>query len=110
VSEEIQPYIVYRLEDGRVECAVWQLQDGPQALALFLSGDSAAGYCEAAHLESGWRIFRPEKPALFALLKACHQAGIRFAVLDPDHEKARHVFDIQEIIAAVESGQRNDPR
>jgi hypothetical protein len=93
-----------------VECAVWQLHDGPQALALFLSGDSAAAYRQAAHLESGWKIFRPEKPALFALLKACHQAGIRYAVLDPDGEKARQIFDIQEIIAVVEGCQSDDPR
>jgi hypothetical protein len=101
VPEEIQPYIIYRIAGEEVECAMWQIQDGRKALALFLSGDSAAAYRQVGQLDNHWQIFRPERPALLELLKACSQADVHYAVLDPDRQKAKRIFSIQEILAAV---------
>ena len=40
-------------------------------------------------------------PALLELLRACFEAGIRYAVLDPDRQKAKRIFNIQEVLAAA---------
>ena len=101
MSEEIQPYVVYRIEGDQMECALWQFKEGPKALALFLSGDSATSYRESANLGAEWKIFRPAKETLLQLLKSCNEAGIGYAVLDPDLEKAKRIFNIQEILSAV---------
>ena len=99
VSDEIQPYVVYRIEGGQMECALWRFQDGQTALALFLTEESATLYRESAKLAAGWQIFRPEKDTtLRELLKGCIDAGIAFAVLDPDLEKAKRIFDLRAIL------------
>src|SRR5260370_4306588 len=102
VNDEIDPYLIYRVVGAEVECAVWQLKEGPTALALFLSGDSATAYREAAGLGEEWKVFRPARAALLHLVGAAVQSGIRYAVLDPDQEKAKRVFDLQAIIGATE--------
>jgi hypothetical protein len=101
VSDEIQPYVVYRIDGEQMECALWQFKDGQKALALFLSGDAATSYRESANLGAEWKIFCPAKGALLQMLKGCHDAGIGFAVLDPDLEKAKRIFNIHEILIAA---------
>jgi hypothetical protein len=108
VSEEIEPYVVYRIDGDQMECALWQLKDGQKALALFLSGDTATSYRKSLHSGPEWMIFRPAKDALLQLLKACNQGGIDYAVLDPDLEKAKRIFDIQEILREVGSASAAD--
>ena len=98
MDEDIEPYLVYRIEGDQMLCAVWTLKEGPKALALFLSGDSATAYRERANLREEWNVFRPAKNDLLEILKACCQAGIRYAVLDPDLLTAKRIFDIQEIL------------
>jgi hypothetical protein len=99
--DEIQPYVVYRVDGDQMECALWQFKGGPKALALFLSGDAATSYRESASLGAEWKIFCPAKEALLQMLKGCHDAGIGYAVLDPDLEKAKRVFNIPEILTEV---------
>ena len=101
MSDEIQPYVVYRIDGDQMECALWQCKDGQKALALFLSGDAATSFREAAHLGAEWKIFCPAREALLQILKGCHEAGIGHAVLDPDLEKAKRIFNIQEILSAT---------
>jgi hypothetical protein len=101
VSDEIQPYVVYRIDGDKMECALWQLKDGQKALALFLSGDAAMYYKSSANLGADWRIFCPAKNGLLQMLKGCHEAGIGYAVLDPDLEKAKRIFNIHEILNAT---------
>ena len=101
MSDEIQPFVVYRIDGNQMECALWQFKDGQKAFALFLSGDAATSYRTAANLGAGWKIFRPAKEALLQMLKAGHQAGIGYAVLDPDLEDAKRIFNIQEILNAA---------
>jgi len=102
VSDEIQPFVVYRIDGDQMECALWQFKDGQKALALFLSGDAATSYGASAHLGAEWKIFCPAKEVLLQMLKGCHEAGIGYAVLDPDLEKAKRIFNIDEILNAVE--------
>ena len=106
MTDEIHPYLVYRVTGGHMECALWQLREGPRALALFLSGDSATAYRDAAHPGDDWKVFRPDKENLWQLLKECYHAGIGYAVLDPDGDQAKRVFDIKSILTTVaEEGQ-----
>jgi hypothetical protein len=35
------------------------------------------------------------------MLKGCREAGIGYAVPDPDLEKAKRIFNIQEILKAI---------
>jgi len=100
-SDEINPFLVYRLSGSQVECALWQVQEGGQALALFLTEESAQRYCTAANLGPAWKVIRPPRAGLLELLKTAASNGIAHAVLDPDGEKARRVFNIAEILAAV---------
>lgn len=101
MSDEIQPYIVYRIGGDQMECALWQFKDGQKALALFLSGDAATSFKESANLGAEWKIFCPAKEALLQMLKGCHDAAIGYAVLDPDLEKAKRIFIIHEILNAA---------
>ena len=103
MAEEIQPYVVYRIAGAQMECALWQFKDGQKALALFLSGDAATSYRNSANLGQEWKIFCPAKEVLLELLKGCHEANIGYAVLDPDLEKAKRIFDIQAILRTVEN-------
>jgi len=104
VSDEIEPFILYRLTAGQVECAIPKLTDGSQALAVFLTSESAVVYQKVAGLGKEWTVFRPSKEALLQLLKACHEAGVAYAVLDPDEKQAKRVFDLQQVIRQAESG------
>jgi len=101
VSDEIEPYIVYRIDGDQMECALWQFKDGQKALALFLSGDAATSFKESANLGEEWKIFRPAKETLLQMLKGCQEAGIGYAVLDPDLEKAKRIFNIEEILRTI---------
>ena len=103
MADEIQPYVVYRIDGTQMECAFWQFKDGQKALALFLSGDAATSYRVTANLGADWKIFCPDKEVLLQLLKSCCEGGIGFAVLDPDLEKAKRTFNLQEIIRAAEN-------
>lgn len=101
VSDEIQPYVVYRIDGRQMECALWHFKDGQKALALFLSGDAATSYKASVNLGADWKIFCPAKEVLLKMLKGCHEAGIGYAVLDPDLEKAKRIFSIHEILNAT---------
>jgi hypothetical protein len=101
VSDEIHPFVVYRIDGQQMECALWQFQDGQKALALFLSGDAATSYRASAKLGEEWKVFSPAREALLELLKGCHEAGIGYAVLDPDQEKAKRIFIIPQVLKSV---------
>src|SRR5476649_379544 len=101
MSDQIQPYVVYRIDAEQMECALWQFKDGQEALALFLSGDAATSFKESASLGAEWKIFCPAKEALLRMLKGCHAAGIGYAVLDPDLEKAKRIFHIHKILQSA---------
>lgn len=103
VAEEFYPYIVYRLQGSDFECALWQLAEGQKALALFSSNDAATAYVSAAALSKEWRILRPPRDALLQLVRASAALGVGLAVLDPDGQKAKRLFNLQEILLAVDA-------
>jgi hypothetical protein len=102
VSEEIHPYLVYRIQGQQLECTVWGLSGGERAVALFLTPEAAHAYHAATRLGSEWKVFRPGKEALLQLLQACYRAGIHYAVLDPDLQQARQIFDLKQVLQAME--------
>jgi hypothetical protein len=99
--DELSPYLVVRVRDGRAEFARWRVADGPDALALFLTADGASAYARQALAEPGWQVVRPPRTSLLEVLRACYAAGVTLAVLDPDGAKAKRVFPIGEILQAV---------
>lgn len=101
MSDEIEPYVIYRIDGDQMVCALWQIEDGRKALALFLSGDAATSYLESACLGAQWKIFRPSKKVLLQLLNGGYQSGIGHAVLDPGLETAKRIFSIQEILHGI---------
>jgi len=102
MTDEIQPYLVYRIVGAQMECALWQFKEGERALALFLSGDAATSYRELAKLDSEWKVFCPAKEVLLQVFKGCYQGGITRAVLDPDLVKAKRIFSLHDILRAAE--------
>lgn len=102
LRDEIEPFILFRLSEGQADCATWQIESGAKALALFLSEESATRYAATIGMGPEWRVYRPKRSAMLELLRASHASGIAHAVLDPDREKAHRVFDINEILAAID--------
>ncbi len=102
MPEELEPFVVYRLEADKMRCAIWQLDQGPSALALFHTADSAVAYRQAASLDGEWRIFQPARNDLAEILKACRDSGILHAVLNPDGRSAARIFSIDEVLRAAE--------
>ena len=84
-----------------MEFALWKFKDGAEALALFLSGDAATSYTASSNLGVEWKICCPPKESLLQMLKGCYEAGIGYAVLNPDLEKAKRIFNIHEILNAT---------
>jgi len=100
IRDEIEPFIVFRIVDGHAECATWQIAGGDKALALFLTEGAATAY--GANLGEGWRVARPPRAGLLELLRAGAATGVSFAALDPDRDKAKRVFDLREVLAAID--------
>ena len=64
LSEELSPYLVYRLCGEQMECAVWTLNEGHKALALFLSQENAEAFVKATDLGSDWKVLCPARADL----------------------------------------------
>jgi hypothetical protein len=99
-SDEIHPFLIYRVNGNQMECSLWTLEGGARALTLFLTRERAAAYRSQAALSAEWKIWQPPKSELFKLLRGCHQSGVVYAVLDPDNAQAARLFDIAQILAA----------
>jgi len=100
-ADELTPFLVVRVRDGCAEFARWRVNDGPDALALFLTADGAAAYARQALAEPGWQVVRPPRTSVPEVLRACYSAGVTLAVLDPDGARAKRVFPIGEVLTAV---------
>lgn len=99
-NDEIEPYVAYQVEGDKMDFALWPLDAGGSALALFLTAEAARGYVDGAQLEGEWRIVRPAKPDLLRILEECWEAGVLKAVLDTGHDGRQILFDIFEVLAA----------
>lgn len=97
-DDEILPFLVYRIIGEQMECALWMLEDGGKALAVFLTETSAGDYIRSTSLGSEWKVFRPVRSDLMQILKRSRAANIHHAVLDPDDRQAKRIFDIDQIL------------
>jgi hypothetical protein len=100
-GEEIFPHLVYRVSGEQMECALWTLDEGHKALALFLTQESAKAYIEAIDLESDWQTICPGRTDLLEILRQSTSSGIDLAVLDPDAKQAKRIFDLREVVKAM---------
>ena len=100
-SEEIIPYLVYRSLGEEMECALWTLDEGHTALALFLSEETAKAYIEAIGLDSEWKSFCPGRTDLIEILRQSTSLGIDMAVLDPNANQAKRIFDLREVVKTM---------
>jgi len=104
-AEEIEPFLVCRSSGTEMECAVWTVQGDHKAIALFLTEDAALSFREGSGLPVEWKPFRPGRCDLLQILTQSHASGVRYAVLDPLLERARRIFDLEQILKnAAESG------
>jgi len=100
-SDELQPHVIYLNDPASPRCATWQLQQGHEALALFTSSEAAANY-QTNHLNQQWQVFRPDRSTLLTLLRASESQGVLYAVLDPDGESAKRIFDLPLVLKNAE--------
>lgn len=95
--EEISPYLVYRLTDDQMECAIWKLSEGERALSLFTTQEIAEAYLKHSQSGEGWLVYQPNRADLLEILKQSESSGIFLAVLDPDEKQGKRLFDLREI-------------
>jgi hypothetical protein len=101
-SEEIFPYLVYRRLGDQMECALWTLDEGHKALAIFLTEESAETYIKATDLDSDWKTFCPGRTDLLDILRQSTSVGIDLAVLDPNAKEAKRIFDLCEVVKTMQ--------
>jgi hypothetical protein len=99
-ADEVEPYVAYRLEGDKMNFALWPLDDGRRALALFLSAELARQHVHASADGPDWRIVRPAKADLLKVLEECWEAGILHAVLETGQAEKHLIFDILEVLQA----------
>jgi hypothetical protein len=105
-DDEVQPYLVYRSSGRQMECALWAVESGPKCLALFLTAEAADRYLDNAGLRPVWKSLRPAKRQLLAVLEHCLQVGISHAVLEPDNDQTRRLFDLRQVLDAARADDR----
>jgi hypothetical protein len=101
------PYIVCRVEGAQMHCALWTLEGGDRAIALFLTRESAEKFFGGAGLDAPWRIERAYPKDLLTILRHSHLAGVRYAVLDPDESTAKQLFDLETVLAKIDADTAN---
>ena len=104
-SDEVEPYVAYRVDGDKMSFALWPLADGSQALALFLSVELAQGHVGGDPSAVDWRIVRPAKKDLLKVLEECWEAGILHAVLETGQADNHLIFDISEVLQAEKRDQ-----
>ena len=99
-NDEIEPYLAYRLDGDKMAFALWPLDDGTRALALFVSAELANQHLRNDEHSDAWRIVRPAKKDLLKVLEECFEAGILHAVLETGQAEQHLIFDIVEVLQA----------
>ena len=100
---DLIPLLIFKTESGQAEFAQWRTQAGETALAIFQDRTKAETFSQLSSLSEAWMVMQPALPLLQSIFKAMLQAGIKYAVLDPDEKSAKTVYNIAEVIAAAES-------
>lgn len=100
---DLIPFLIFKAESGQAEFAQWRTQAGDSALAVFQDRAKAEAFMKVSFLSEGWMVMQPALPMLQSIFKAMIQAGVLFAVLDPDEKSARTVYNLVEVVAAADS-------
>ena len=100
-GDEFEPYVIVRVTDGRLECALCALDADHSALAIFLTAEAAEEFRQSAAFSAEWRIAQPARDELVEILRHCVASDVLYAVLDPASGDKR-LFDLQEVLAASE--------
>jgi len=103
LDPELHPHLSYRSEDEQARFAMWRLQEGHEALALFTTREAAAAYLLELERSVGWTVYEPPREKLINILRGCKEAGILYATLDPLGGCAKTLFDIPRVLAAADA-------
>lgn len=100
-ENELQPWLIVQGQGDARSLAMWRLSDLDQpALALFSDAARAERYA-TAHIAIHWEVSQPARAALLHIMIECFQQQIKLAVLDPDQETARRVFNLRDVLKAA---------
>lgn len=98
--EHLQPTILVNA-DGP---ALWQLAEGPMALAIFSDPSRAEAYVgdlDAEAASAAWQVKSPDPTQTVRMLAACVRSGVRVAALNPNDGQAQRLFDLAGILRDV---------
>jgi hypothetical protein len=101
-AEDLRPHLLYRSEEDKAHFAIWRLEGGPQALAIFTTAETAAKYRAELDDPTAWTAYQPPRATLLEILTACLPEGIGLAALDPASGSARTLFDLAQVVAAAQ--------
>jgi hypothetical protein len=107
-DSELEPWVVVLGDAEDHALAMWRVSETQQpALALFSSQVHAQRYA-AANASPPWSAEQPARATLIGIMIACYRQGIELAVLDPDRETARRIFQLRDVLRAAraELGRR----
>lgn len=98
--EHLQPTVLVN-NDGP---ALWQLADGPMALAIFSDPSRAEAYADELldnAASADWCVKAPDPTQTVRMLAACVRSGVRVAALNPKAGQAQRLFDLTVILRDV---------
>lgn len=102
---ELEPWIV--ADDSAGTLCMWRIEKlEADAIALFSSPDRAREYTDSLPNPSSHKIRQLPQVELLKLLLQSYQSEIRHAVLDPNSETARQLFQIKDLLQAARSQLR----
>jgi hypothetical protein len=99
-TDEVEPFVAYRVDGDKMDFALWTLPEGGNALALFLNAEAARHFLDNTRMSGDWRIVKPTKQDLLRILEECWEAGTLKAVLDTAQDGKQMLFDIFEVLQA----------
>lgn len=97
---DLEPYCVFIGREPRT-VAFWQPQaTGQPALAIFSTAEKAHAYAaEQAYADAD--VLQLREIELVKLLAELFTQGISHAALDPNHNSARSLFDLRQVLRAA---------
>lgn len=97
------PFLIFRTDKHNAEFAQWRTASGETAIAIFQDKPKAAKFLELASLGKDWQVFQPALPLLHSIFQSMLQSGVQWAVLDPDAQSAKSLFNLKEVVEAAKS-------
>lgn len=108
-THELEPFLLVDVEAGG-RCATWRLaENDAEALAIFHESGTAEAYRSAIADGACWHTIQPDRSQLAQILKAAIEAGVDYAVLDPDQSSAKRIFQLDAMRRELEAAVNDDP-